>query len=135
MASTLRARSRAAAVVVTTVVLTALVAGPAAALPGRDLTFDDGEQRGTTMSIGTAFLVFVGIPLVVTALVWLLVKAPAWKSSSQPDDLRDGEALPVSSADRPGLVAGGQAPLDPDAAEAFVPASDDMNVDVDTRDR
>ena len=86
MASTLRARSRAAAVVVTSVALTDLVAGPAAALPGRDLTYDDGEQRGTPMSLGTAFLVFVGIPLVVAALVWLLVKAPGWTRSGRANE-------------------------------------------------
>ena len=101
MASTLRARSRAAAVVVTSVALTALVAGPAAALPGRDLTYDDGEQRGTPMSVGTAFLVFVGIPLVVAALVWLLVKAPGWTRSGRANetDAWTGDPLAVGLDD------------------------------------
>lgn len=99
MASTLRARSRAAAVVVTAVALTALAAGPAAALPGRDLTVDDGEQRGTTMSVGTAFLVFVGIPLVVAALVWMLVKAPGWTRSGRANetDAWTGDPLAVGA--------------------------------------
>lgn len=111
MASTLRARSRAAAVVVTSVALTALVAGPAAALPGRDLTYDDGEQRGTPMSVGTAFLVFVGIPLVVAALVWLLVKAPGWTRSGRANetDAWTGDPLAVGapSAGEPAALDAG----------------------------
>ncbi len=135
MASTLRARSRAAAVVVTSVALSALLAGPAAAMGGRDLTVDDGEQRGTTMSAGTAFLVFVGIPLVVAAVVWLLVKAPGWASTRQLDDFdgSGGDTLAVTSSDRPGLVASGQAPVDVDADASFVPDPDDKNLDVDPR--
>lgn len=132
MASILGARSRATVVVATSLALTALMVGPASASV-IDRTVDDGEDRGVTMGAGEAFLIFVGIPLVISALVWLLVKAPAWKSSSHPDDLRDGEPLPVTSADRPGLVASGQAPADPAAQESFVPAPDDRNINVDPR--
>ena len=82
MASTFGARSRAAAAVVTSFVVVALSAGPAAA-SGVDMTYDDGEQRGTPMGAGEALLVFVGIPLVVAAIVWLLVKAPGWTRSGR----------------------------------------------------
>ena len=130
MATTLRARTRAAAVVVTSLAVTALAVGPAAAM-SRDMTVDDGEERGATMSAGTAFLLFVVVPLVIAAVVWLLVKAPGWKSTARMDDLQGGAALPATSADRPGLVASGQAP---DVADAsFEPDPSDLNMDVDPR--
>jgi len=132
MASTLGARTRAAAVVVTSLALTALSAGPAAAT-GRDMTVDDGEDRGAPLSPGTAFLLFVGIPLLVAAIVWLLVKAPGWASTARAEGLQDGTALPATSADRPGLVASGQAPDAPDAEDSFTPDPSDKNMDVDPR--
>jgi hypothetical protein len=73
--------------------------------------FDDGEERGTPMSPGTAVLVFVGIPLVVAAIIWLLVKAPGWTRSGRAGDAEawTGDPLEVGgSADRPGLVESGQ---------------------------
>ncbi|MGD9955597.1 MAG: hypothetical protein AB7O74_12245 [Candidatus Nanopelagicales bacterium] len=132
MAITSGARTRAAAVVLTSVAVTAIAAGPAAAT-SRDMTFHDGEDRGVTMSAGTAFLLFVGVPLLVAAIVWLLVKAPSWASSARADGLGDGTALPTTSADRPGLVASGQAPAAPDAEASFVPDPADKNMDVDPR--
>jgi hypothetical protein len=105
MATTLRARTRAAAVVVTSFALTAIAVGPVAAA-SRDMTVDDGEERGTPMSIATAFLLFVVVPLAVAAVVWLLVKAPGWKSSTRMDDLQGGGELPSSAADRAVLTAG-----------------------------
>jgi len=132
MASTFGARTRAAAVVVPSLALTALAAGPAAAM-SRDMTFDDGEERGTPMSLGTAFLLFVGVPLLVAAIVWLLVQAPGWASTARAEGLQDGTALPATSADRPGLVASGQAPDAPDAEDSFAPDPSDLNMDVDPR--
>lgn len=132
MASTLRARTRAAAVVVTSFALTAIAVGPVAA-SSRDMTVDDGEERGAPMSLGTAFLLFVVVPLAVAGLVWLLVKAPGWKSSARMDDLQGGAALPATSADRPGLVSSGQAPDVADADASFEPDPSDLNMDVDPR--
>ena len=109
MASTLGARSRAAAAVVTSFALVALAAGPAAA-SGVDMTYDDGEQRGTTMGAGEAFLIFVGIPLVVASIVWLLVKAPGWTRSGRANetDAWTGDPLAVgtTSATPSALEAG-----------------------------
>jgi uncharacterized membrane protein YdfJ with MMPL/SSD domain len=85
MASSFGARSRAAAAVATSAVLVALTAGPAAA-SRIDMTFDDGEERGTTMGVGQAFLVFVVLPLAVAAVVWLLVKAPGWTRSGRANE-------------------------------------------------
>jgi uncharacterized membrane protein YdfJ with MMPL/SSD domain len=129
MASSFGALTRAAAAVATSVVLVALAAGPAAA-SRVDMTFDDGEERGTTMGVGQAFLVFVVLPLAVAAIVWLLVKAPGWTRSGRANetDAWTGEPLSVTSSDRPGLVSSGQAPADPDADQSFVPDSDDKNV-------
>lgn len=132
MAIVTAARARAAAVLVTSFALTALAVGPAAAT-SRDMTFDDGEDRGTTMSPGQAFLLFVVVPLAVAGIVWLLVMARGWTSSARMDDLRDGAALPATSADRPGLVASGQAPDAPDADASFEPDPSDLNMDVDPR--
>jgi hypothetical protein len=132
MATTLGARTRAAAVVVTSFALTAIAVGPVAAA-SRDMTVDDGEERGTPMSLATAFLLFVVVPLAVAGLVWLLVKAPGWKSSARMDDLQGGAELPATSADRPGLVASGQAPDAPDADASFEPDPSDLNMDVDPR--
>ncbi len=98
MASTLGARSRATVVVATSLALTALMVGPASASV-IDMTVDDGEDRGVTMGAGEAFLIFVGIPLVVAALVWLLVKAPAWTRSGRANetDAWTGDRLAVGT--------------------------------------
>ena len=37
-----------------------------------------GSANDTVMSTGQAILVFVGIPLVVVAVIYLLVSAPGW---------------------------------------------------------
>lgn len=117
MASTLGARSRAAAAVVTSLALAVLVVGPAAA-NGVDMTVDDGEQRGTTMGAGEALLIFIGIPLLVAAVVWLLVKAPGWTRSGRANetDAWTGDPLALGSTST-GPAALEPAAGDPDDAQ------------------
>jgi hypothetical protein len=61
----------AAAVVLAATALVLVSAGPAAALR------DDGEQSGSGLSVAQTLLIFVGIPLAVIVVVWILVSAPA----------------------------------------------------------
>lgn len=123
MASALSARARAALVVGTTALLVPGVAGPASAMGGlgHSSSFDDGEERGTPMSIGQAVLFFVVIPLAIVGLVWLLVKAPGWTRSGRTgsDDVWAGDPLSVgtaASSDRAALTGGEQA-LEPASVE------------------
>jgi hypothetical protein len=44
------------------------------------------DQSPTVMSPGQAVLVFVGIPLLVVGLVWLIVSAPSWTRSGRSSD-------------------------------------------------
>ena len=44
------------------------------------------DQSPTVMSTGQAVLVFVGIPLLVVGLVWLIVSAPGWTRSGRSSD-------------------------------------------------
>lgn len=65
-----------------------------------------GSAHDTVMSTGQAFLVFLGIPLVVVALVYLLVAAPGWTRGGRADatEVWTGDAL-VLGADEPGAAA------------------------------
>ena len=44
------------------------------------------DQTPTIMSTGQVVLVFVGIPLLVVGLVWLIVSAPGWTRSGRSSD-------------------------------------------------
>ncbi len=61
------------------------IAGPAFAT---DAPTDPSvmDQSPTVMSTGQAVLVFVGIPLLVVGLVWLIVSAPGWTRSGRSSD-------------------------------------------------
>ena len=85
MATSLRARTRAALVVGTTAVLVTGMASPALAMTGNGWgsTYDDGEERGTPMSGAQVVLVFVILPLAVVGLIWLLARAGSWTSSGR----------------------------------------------------
>jgi hypothetical protein len=102
-----RTSARAAAVVLLTVVLGA-VTSPAYATAVRD----DGDQPGDTMSWGTALLLFVGIPLAFSALVWLLVSAPGWTRGGRADDVDawTGDPLVIESSTSASVEAGAEAP-------------------------
>lgn len=132
MPTSSRSRARAVAAGVSASVVTfgsLLLVSPASAMSGVQPvpvggTFDDGEDRGTPMSPGTAVLIFLGIPLLVAAIVWLLVKAPGWTRTGRAGDAEawTGDPLEVGgSADRPGLVESGQVSDSPSAIAA--PAS------------
>ncbi|MCA0329971.1 MAG: hypothetical protein LCI03_08710 [Actinobacteria bacterium] len=122
MATSLRARTRAALVVGTTAVLVTGMASPALAMTGNGWgsTYDDGEERGTPMSGAQVVLVFVILPLAVVGLIWLLARAGSWTSSGrigaddawteQPVAVGAVGAAGAESSDRPGLVESGQAP-------------------------
>jgi hypothetical protein len=119
MASSLRARTRAALVVGTTAVLVTGLASPALAMTGNGWgsTYDEGEERGTPMSGAQVVLVFVILPLAIVGLIWLLARAGSWTSSGRigADDAWTEQPVSVgavgaASADRPGLVESGQAP-------------------------
>jgi hypothetical protein len=106
MLITTRTAARAAAVVVLTGALSAL-ASPAFAAVRRD----DGDQPGDTMTWGTALLLFVGIPLVFSGLVWLLVSAPGWTRGGRTGDVDawTGDPL-VLDSDSPAAVTAGTEP-------------------------
>ncbi len=74
MAANIRTCVRASLVVSGILAAMALTSSPASA----DTHRDDGDQPGTLMSASTAVLLFVGIPLLVAATVWLLASAPGW---------------------------------------------------------
>jgi hypothetical protein len=94
-----------------TVALTsAALAAPAWADDGRsDSTVVD--QSPTVMSAGQATLMFVGIPLLVFALVWILVSAPGWTRNGRANA---GEAF----AGDPVVVGGGAAEAPTEIADA-----------------
>ena len=71
MASTLLARTA----VTLGLSATRLAAGSAPAWADDPMP---GSAHDTVMSTGQAILVFVGIPLVVVAVIYLLVSAPGW---------------------------------------------------------
>jgi len=73
MAMTLSLRTR--VVVTASVSALVLVAGMAPAFASDPMP---GSANDTVMSTGQAILVFIGIPLVVVALIYLLVSAPGW---------------------------------------------------------
>jgi len=73
MITTLRLRLRAA---VTGGVAVAIVVASAAPAWADDPM--PGSGSDTVMSTGQAILVFVGIPVVVVSLIYLLVSAPGW---------------------------------------------------------
>ena len=100
MAPTLRARTRAAAVVTLSAGLVTALASPAFAADGKR---DDGDMPGTTMSVGTAFVLFVLIPLAVGAIVWLLVAAPGWTRGGRASSTEawTGDPLVVDGPDAP----------------------------------
>lgn len=60
-------------------VLTATAIAPAIA-NGKN---DDGEDRGTPMSLTAAILWFVVLPLAIAGVIALLVAAPGWIRSAQ----------------------------------------------------
>jgi hypothetical protein len=100
-----RNAARAAAVLLMTVAL-GVVTSPAYAA-----VRDDGDEPGDTMSTGTALLLFVGIPLAFSALVWLAVSAPGWTRKGRTDDADawTGDPLVIDSAARTEVEAGSEA--------------------------
>ena len=96
-----------AAVVVSLTVALGAVASPAYAA-----VRDDGDQPGDTMSWGTALLLFVGIPLAFSALVWLLVSAPGWTRGGRAGDVDawTGDPLVLDSNGPAPVEAGASAP-------------------------
>jgi hypothetical protein len=135
MASTFRARTRAALVLGTTALLVTGLASPALAMTGNGWgsSFDEGEERGTPLSGAQVVLVFVILPLAIVGLIWLLARAGSWTSSGRigADDAWTEQPVAVGavgaagagavgaeSSDRPGLVESGQAPARIDAADA-----------------
>jgi hypothetical protein len=91
-------RTRAALVTVLALVSCAVLAGPASAAttsPGSVM-----DQQVDVMTPGTALMIFLGIPLLVVALVWLLVSAPGWTRDGRPSDSEawTGEPVVVGAA-------------------------------------
>jgi hypothetical protein len=101
--------TRLRAVLAALIALTASVAlaGPALAADG---TTDPPvqDQSPAVMSTGQAVLVFVGIPLLVVGLVWLVVSAPGWTRSGRTGDADAWAGDP--------LVIDAPAPVEPVAA-------------------
>jgi len=74
-----------------------------------------GSGNDTVMSTGQAILVFIGIPLVVVAVIYLLVSAPGWTRggrassadawTSDPMVLGVGDAAVSSPAIEPSAAA------------------------------
>jgi hypothetical protein len=90
----LTVRTRGAAVAALVVVATMVSVAPASAAdPGIE------AQAPETMSVADAVLIFLGIPLLVVLLVWLLVSAPSWTRGGRPDaaDAWTGEPHVVES--------------------------------------
>jgi hypothetical protein len=81
-----------------------------------------GSANDTVMSTGQAILVFLGIPAVVVALVYLLVSAPGWTRGGRADatEAWTGEPL-VVGADQPAAVEA-PAATSADATSAEAPA-------------
>ncbi len=75
-----RARSRALLVVGVTALASIAVAGPASAVES-----SMPAAQSDVMSTGQAILVFVGIPVSVAAVIYLLVLAPSWTRTGRTD--------------------------------------------------
>jgi hypothetical protein len=97
--------------------LLALTASVALAVPAlaADGTTDPPvmDQSPQVMSVGQAALVFVGIPLLVVGLVWLIVSAPGWTRSGRAHDAEAwaGDPLVIdatSSSERAAALTSGQ---------------------------
>jgi hypothetical protein len=97
-----------AAVVVAVAGASSLLASPAYAAIRRD----DGDEPGDVMSWGTALLLFVGIPLALAGLVWLLVSAPGWTRGGRTGDVEawTGDPLVLDSGAPASVEASGAAP-------------------------
>jgi hypothetical protein len=92
-------------------VLTGLLAAPAYAIE------PVGPREQTdVMSVGESILVFVGIPVAIAAVIYLLVLAPSWTRSGR-TDLGDGLTTEA-------FVLGGDGPADRAAISAAEPAVD-----------
>jgi len=76
-----------------------------------------GSANDTVMSTGQAILVFVGIPILVAAVIWLLVLAPGWT--------RGGRASSADAWTGDPLVLGTEPAADaPAALESDAPTTD-----------
>jgi hypothetical protein len=109
-------RSRAALAALLALAASVVLAGPALAADG---TTDPPvmDQSPQVMSAGQAALVFVGIPLLVVGLVWLIVSAPGWTRSGRASDADAwaGDPLVIdasSSADPTPAIAGADSAAD-----------------------
>lgn len=100
MVTTLSLRTRAVLVGGCTALVLAAGAAPAWAAEPMP-----GSAHDTVMSTGPALLVFLGIPLVVVALVYLLVSAPGWTRGGRADatEAWTGDPL-VLGADEPAVA-------------------------------
>jgi hypothetical protein len=107
MATTSRLRTRAALTGGLTALVLAVGAAPAWAADPMP-----GSAHDTLMSTGQLLLVFVGIPVAVSALIWLLVLAPGWTRGGRPSsaDAWTADPLVVGSEEHapvaPALEAG-----------------------------
>lgn len=45
--------------------------------------YDDGEERGASLSLGNTILIFVVLPTVITLVISALVLAPGWTSAAR----------------------------------------------------
>jgi hypothetical protein len=117
MATSLRTRTRATAVLAVSVALTAAATVPAWAAEHRD----DGDMPGDTMSWGQAILLFAVIPLAFSALVWLLVSAPGWTRGGRVN-AADGWTSAPLVLDSPSGDAGGPADGTIEPVDDVVPA-------------
>ena len=92
-------RTRAALAVLLALGFSSLLVGPAFAADG---TQDPPvmDQSPAVMSTGQAVLVFLGIPLLVVGLVWLIVSAPGWTRSGRVTDADawSGDPLVIDSS-------------------------------------
>jgi len=63
-----------------TAVISASVIGPAIATGGK---YDDGEEAGDPLGMLNVILLFVILPLGITAVIALLTLAPGWASAAR----------------------------------------------------
>jgi hypothetical protein len=84
-----------------------VVVGPALAADGAASDPPVIDQQPTVMSAGQAVLVFVGIPLLVVGLVWLIVSAPSWTRSGRASDVDawTGDPLVIDGSSDTGPAA------------------------------